>query len=129
MPGAEIFHQGRHQPVLDEGVFPGREEVVTQYGTNDLRHRRSSVELRIDIQHPCGAGPVRRRPSRKGRSLFYAWRVLMYFINTYSVFYANNKILSDDMDERNSYLYLINIVGNILKEGSKLLGIEMPNKM
>lgn len=56
-------------------------------------------------------------------------RYLIKLANTYSVFYANNKILSDDMDERNSYLYLINIVGNILKEGSKLLGIEMPNKM
>ena len=56
-------------------------------------------------------------------------RYLIKLANAYSVFYANNKILSDDIDERNSYIYLINIVGSIIKQGSKLLGIEMPDKM
>ena len=56
-------------------------------------------------------------------------RYLIKLANTYSIFYANNKILSDDIDERNSYLYLITVVGSILKQGSKLLGIEMPDKM
>ena len=38
-------------------------------------------------------------------------------------------ILSDDLEERDSRLYLVNMVGNILKKGTYLLGIEMPNKM
>ena len=33
--------------------------------------------------------PVRRRPPREGRSLFYALRVLMYFIGTYKIHLRN----------------------------------------
>lgn len=56
-------------------------------------------------------------------------RYLIKLANAYSSFYTNNKVLSEDIKERNSRLYLINIVGNILKQGSYLLGIEMPDKM
>ena len=56
-------------------------------------------------------------------------RYLIKLANAYSLFYTNNKVLSEDIQERNSRLYLINIVGNILKQGSYLLGIEMPDKM
>ena len=34
-----------------------------------------------------------------------------------------------DLAKRDSRLYLVNMVGNILKKGTYLLGIEMPNKM
>ena len=56
-------------------------------------------------------------------------RYLIDLAQTYSAFYANNKVLSDDMDERKARVYLINIVGNILKSGMNILGIQMPNKM
>ena len=47
-------------------------------------------------------------------------------VDKYKVY---KKVLSDDIDERNSRIYLINIVANILKQGCALLGIEMPEKM
>lgn len=56
-------------------------------------------------------------------------RYLIDLSHAYSIFYNQNKILSDDVEERNSRLYLINIVGNILEIGCKLLGIQMPSEM
>lgn len=56
-------------------------------------------------------------------------RYLIELAKSYSVFYNNNKVLSEDKKERLSRLYLINIVGEVLKIGSNLLGIEMPDKM
>lgn len=56
-------------------------------------------------------------------------RYLIDLSHTYSIFYSQSKILSDDIEERNARLYLINIVGNILEIGCKLLGIEMPSEM
>lgn len=56
-------------------------------------------------------------------------RYLIDLSQAYSIFYSQNKILSDDKEEREARLYLINIVGNILKTGCELLGIYMPNQM
>lgn len=56
-------------------------------------------------------------------------RYLIDLAKAYSLFYNENKILSDDIEEKESRLYLVNMVGSILKQGSYLLGIEMPNKM
>ena len=56
-------------------------------------------------------------------------RYLIKLAQTYSDYYNTYKILSDDIDERNSRVYLVDIVANILKTGCSLLGIEMPEKM
>ncbi len=56
-------------------------------------------------------------------------RYLIDLSKSYSVFYNQNKVLSDDIEERKARLYLINIVGCVLKKGCELLGIQMPNKM
>ena len=56
-------------------------------------------------------------------------RYLIDLSKAYSSFYTVNKVLSDDIDERNARIYLINIVGNVLKVGMNLLGIKMPDKM
>ncbi len=56
-------------------------------------------------------------------------RYLIDLAKSYSVFYSQNKVLSDDIEERKARLYLVNIVGNVLKKGCELLGIQMPNKM
>ena len=60
---------------------------------------------------------------------YYLSRYLIKLATTYSEYYNNVKILSDDEDERNSRIYLITIVSNILKTGCNLLGIEMPERM
>lgn len=56
-------------------------------------------------------------------------RYLIDVAKAYSAFYNQNKVLSDDIEEKNARLYLINIVGTVLKTGAQLLGIKMPNKM
>ena len=60
---------------------------------------------------------------------YYLSRYLIKLATTYSEYYNNVKILSDDIDERNSRIYLITIVSEILKTGMGLLGIEMPERM
>ena len=44
-------------------------------------------------------------------------------------YYNDNKILVEDKEVQNARIYLTYAVGKVLKTGSKLLGIEMPNKM
>ena len=56
-------------------------------------------------------------------------RYLIKLAQTYSDYYNTYKILSDDIDERNSRVYLISIVANVLKTGCNLLGIEKQEKM
>ena len=56
-------------------------------------------------------------------------RYLIKLAQSYSEYYNTYKILSDDIEERNSRLYLIKVVASVLKTGCNLLGIEMPEKM
>ena len=60
---------------------------------------------------------------------YYLSRYLIKLATAYSEYYNSVKILSDDEDERNSRLYLVTIVSDILKTGCNLLGIEMPERM
>ena len=56
-------------------------------------------------------------------------RYLIDVAKAFSNFYNDNKILVEDKEIQNARVYLTYAVGKVLKTGSKLLGIEMPNKM
>ena len=56
-------------------------------------------------------------------------RFLIDLSKAYSSFYNENKIICDDKNIKNARLYLTMAVGKVLKQGAKLLGIEMPDKM
>lgn len=56
-------------------------------------------------------------------------RYLIDIAKAYSNFYNENKIIVDDKELQNARVYLTFTVGNVLKMGAKLLGIEMPDKM
>lgn len=56
-------------------------------------------------------------------------RYLIELAQRYSSFYNDNKIIVEDQKVQNARLYLTYIVGQTLKTGTKLLGIEMPDKM
>ena len=60
---------------------------------------------------------------------YFLSRYLIKLATTYSEYYNTYKILSDDIEERNSRIYLISVVADILNLGCNLLGIEMPEKM
>lgn len=56
-------------------------------------------------------------------------RYLILLSQAYSSFYNNNKIIVEDKPSQDARLYLTYIVGNILKTGAELLGMEMPERM
>ena len=56
-------------------------------------------------------------------------RYLIELAQNYSNFYNENKIIDDDKDVQNARVYLSKCVGQVLKTGAGLLGIQMPNKM
>jgi arginyl-tRNA synthetase len=57
-------------------------------------------------------------------------RYLITLAQSYSNFYNENKIIDgENLELQNARVYLSACVGNTLKVGARLLGIEMPNKM
>ena len=56
-------------------------------------------------------------------------KYLIDLAKAYSSFYNENKIITDDKDVQNARGYLTYTVGEVLKIGANLLGIEMPEKM
>ena len=56
-------------------------------------------------------------------------RFLIELAQNYSNFYNENKILVDDEETKKARIYLTKMVGDVLKTGSSLLGMEMPNRM
>ena len=56
-------------------------------------------------------------------------RYLIELAKNYSAFYNNHKILTDDEKTTNARLYLTYMTNIVLKNGAKILGIKMPDKM
>ena len=56
-------------------------------------------------------------------------RYLIELSQSFSSFYNNNKIIGEEKQVQDARLYLTYAVGNILKTGANLLGIEMPDRM
>ena len=56
-------------------------------------------------------------------------RYLIELGQNYSNFYNENKILDSDEETKKARIYLTKMVGDVLKTGSSLLGMEMPNRM
>ena len=56
-------------------------------------------------------------------------RYLIDLSKSYSSFYNENKIIVEDENVRKARIFITYATGKVLKLGSSLLGIEMPNKM
>lgn len=56
-------------------------------------------------------------------------RYLIELAKAYSTFYNENKILCEEKELQEARIYLTYATGKVLKTGSNLLGITMPNKM
>ena len=56
-------------------------------------------------------------------------RYLIDLSQSFSSFYNNNKIIGEEKEKQDARLYLTYVVGNILKTGTTLLGIEVPDRM
>ena len=56
-------------------------------------------------------------------------KYLIDLAKAFSTFYNENKIINENKDIQNARVYLVYSVGKVLKQGSNLLGIKMPDKM
>ena len=56
-------------------------------------------------------------------------RYLIALSQSFSSFYNANKIITDEKKVQDARLYLTYSVGTVLKTGTKLLGIQMPDRM
>ena len=56
-------------------------------------------------------------------------RYLIDLSKAFSLFYNENKIICEDKQLQDARIYLTYATGKVLKNGAKLLGIEMPEKM
>ena len=56
-------------------------------------------------------------------------RYLIDLAKAYSSFYNENKIMVEDKETKDARVYLSYATAKVLKEGTALLGMEMPNKM
>ena len=56
-------------------------------------------------------------------------RYLIDLSKAFSLFYTENKIICEDKKLQDARIYLTYATGKVLKNGAKLLGIEMPEKM
>ena len=56
-------------------------------------------------------------------------RYLIDLAKAYSSFYNENKIMVEDKELQNARVYLSYATAKVLKEGTSLLGMKMPNKM
>ncbi len=56
-------------------------------------------------------------------------RYLIELAQSYSNFYNENKIICEDKKLQDARVFLTYVTGIVIKAGSKLLGIEMPDKM
>lgn len=96
---------------------------------NDINYSKLSDELSYSIVKLLyNFTDIVYQASEKNEPYILS-RYLIDLAQSYSAFYNQNKVLSDDEEERKARLYLVNIVGNVLKKGCELLGIQMPNKM
>ena len=73
-------------------------------------------------------GDVLRNVTEKNETSFLA-RFLIELAQNYSNFYNSNKIVGEEKSVQDARAYLTYCVGSVLKIGSSLLGIDMPDKM
>ncbi len=56
-------------------------------------------------------------------------RYLIELAKSFSSFYNENKIITEDKKTQDARVFLSYWVGEVLKAGANLLGMEMPDKM
>ena len=111
----------RTKSVLEKaGYIP----EFSQIDISKLQDKESQKIIKILYQF----NNVLNQVIEKNETSFLA-RFLIELAQSYSNFYNENKILGEDKEIQDARIYLTYAVGNVLKIGAGLLGIEMPNKM
>lgn len=111
----------RTRSVLEKiGYLPKLEEVKIE-NLND-QYSQEILKLIYNFEDVLIQVTEKNEPSLLSR-------YLIDLAKAYSSFYNENKIIIEDKDIQNARIYLTYVVGDVLKNGADLLGIQMPDKM
>lgn len=111
----------RTKSVLEKaGYIPKYEEINCTYLEDEFSY--NTIKLIANFENILKQVVEKNEPSILAR-------YLIDLSQSFSSFYNNNKIIGEEKEKQNARLYLTYVAGNILKTGTTLLGIEMPNRM
>ena len=111
----------RTKSVLEKaGYLPKQEEINIENLLDE--YSQNIVKLIYDFENILKQVTDKNEPSILAR-------YLIELAKSYSNFYNENKIINDNKELQDARIYLTYCVGKVLKIGSKLLGMEMPDKM
>ena len=102
-------------------------EKVPEFATVDLNelsdeYSQNIIKLMYNFENTLVQVTKKEEPSILSR-------YLIDLAKSYSSFYNENKIITDEQITQDARVYLTYAVGQVLKTGANLLGIEMPEKM
>ena len=97
---------------------------LSKIDLNELsdEYSQNIIKLMYDFENVLVQATKKEEPSILSR-------YLIDLAKAYSSFYNENKIITDEQKTQDARVYLTYAVGQVLKTGANLLGIEMPEKM
>ena len=102
------------------GNIPNIKEIDVNYLLDD--YSQKVLKLIYDFEDVLIQVTEKNEPSILSRFLIELAKV-------YSNFYNENKVIVEDKDIKNARIYLTYAVSKVLKAGTELLGIQLPDKM
>ena len=111
----------RTRSVIEKaGSIPNIEEVDTKILTDE--YSKNIFKLIYNFESILEQVTEKNEPSILSR-------YLIDLAKAYSAFYNENKIIVEDVNVQNARVFLTYAVGEVIKIGAKLLGMDMPEKM
>ena len=111
----------RTKSVLEKvGYIPNLSDIITD-NLND-EYSQNIINIIYNFED------VLRQVIEKSEPSFLA-RYLIDLSKAYSAFYNENKIICNEKELQDARIYLTYATNKVLRQASKLLGMEMPDKM
>lgn len=111
----------RTQSVLNKAQYMPKAEEININNLQD-KYSQNIINIIYNFEETLKQVVYKNEPSILAR-------YLIDLAKSYSLFYNENKIICNEKEIQNARIYLTHMVGKVLKQGAKLLGIEMPEKM
>ena len=111
----------RTQSVLNKAQYMPKAEEININNLQD-KYSQNIINIIYNFEETLKQVIYKNEPSILAR-------YLIDLAKSYSLFYNENKIICNEKEIQNARIYLTYMVGKVLKQGAKLLGIEMPEKM
>ena len=111
----------RTQSVLNKAQYMPKAEEININNLQD-KYSQNIINIIYNFEETLKQVVYKNEPSILAR-------YLIDLAKSYSLFYNENKIICNEIEIQNARIYLTYMVGKVLKQGAKLLGIEMPEKM